>query len=145
MQVRESRTCLLWRSSAVPGQSDRDGGDRQAIVQSGQFADAAIHLLAIVHTRAKHELRMEVDIVPAQPLQVVHDLRALGIADQSDPQFRIRGVDRDVHRADPLLLDPSPVPVAQVRERHEAAVEHRVAVVVVHDVERPPHALWESA
>ena len=52
-------------------------------------------------------------------------------------------MNRDVERGDVLLLDAPPVLFGQVRQGDEAAVEHRVAVVVVHDVERAAHSLGD--
>ncbi len=50
-------------------------------------------------------------------------------------------MDRDVHRAHVLRLDAVPILFRQVRQRDKRAIEHGVPVVVIHHVQRAPHAL----
>ena len=60
------------------------------------------------------------------------------------PQFQLRGVHGHVQRAQPLLLEPLPVSLRQVGQRHEVAVQEAEPVVVVLRVERLPHAFGQA-
>lgn len=122
------------------GQTDRYASDGETAFELGKLANTSLHLLAVIHIGAEHELGVEVDPGPFESCQIFQDVATLGIADKCHPQLRIGGMYGDVHRRNPLLLDPLPILFTQVGQGDEAAVEHGIAVIVIHDVKRLPHA-----
>src|SRR6185437_4742662 len=52
---------------------------------------------------------------------------------------------RDVERAEPLLLQSSPVGLFQIGQGDEVAEEEAITVVVVFDIEGLAHAKWQTA
>ena len=93
---------------------------------------------AVVDAGDGDDLGVDLHADPAQPLQVGQDIGR--VAQDARPHGRVGGVDRDVERAQALLLDAPPVVLAQVGERDEVAEQERVAVVVILDVERAAQA-----
>ncbi len=59
------------------------------------------------------------------------------------PQVGIGGMHRDVQRCQLLLVEPLPVVLFQVGQRDEIAKKERIAVVVIFDIERGAHSMWQ--
>ena len=102
--------------------------------------ERAVEFRSVVDAGHQHELCVEIDPGSFEPAQIVKDLSGVRIPDQRHAQIRIRRVDRHVHRADFFPFDAFPVGLIEIREGHEGAVQHRIAEIVVHHVERLAHA-----
>jgi hypothetical protein len=125
----------------VPGQADRYGRDRKETREPGQILKTAVHFGAVIDTRDQNQLCVEIDPGPFQTSEILEHLRALGVPDQRHPELWVGGMDGNVHRADLFALDALPIGLIEVRQGHEVAVQHGIAEIVVHDVERLPHSL----
>jgi len=125
----------------VPGQANRHPGNRSQSLELVQIIQRPVELLAVVHTRAQHQLGMKIETICFQSCQIVEDLRSLGVPDQRDPQLRIGGMDGHMQRTDALAFDTRPVLFGEICQRDEAAVQHRIAEIIVHHIERLAHAL----
>src|SRR5512144_1535153 len=77
----------------------------------------------------------------SQPTQLLHDVGRGGIAQAGTANAQVGGVNRDVQRREELIGDALPVMIGKIGQRDEVAVQKRVTVVVVFDVQRSPHAV----
>ena len=144
MQVRERRSCLLCRSrpclvspTGTPAIEIKRG---PKVARSRRLRSSSSPSLTPGQSTS-----WAWKSIPARSSRARSSMMSapFGVADQRDAQLRVGGVHGDVQRRDALLLDPPPVLFGQVGQGDEAAVEHRVAVVVVHDVERAAHPLGD--
>ena len=103
----------------------------QRVVEHGAVVDARAHDDLAVHLDAGVEQQRE----PAQAR------RAAPVAQQPRADVGVGGVDAHVERAEPLGDDPFEVGLGEAGERREVPVEERQPVVVVLQVQAPPHAL----
>ena len=142
MQVRESRSCLLCRSrpclvrpTGTPAIESRREPKRREIAQ------AAIHSSPSLTPGQSTSWAWK--SMPARSSRSRSSMicAPFGLPTRATRSSGLVAWTETCIGRDPLLLDPAPVVLGQVGQRDEAAVEHRVAVVVVHDVERPAHAL----
>ena len=138
VRMNATRDTLLGRH----GGADRDNRDvLHRRMQRRQVADRAVERVAVVDAGAEHDLRVRLDAERAEPAQLLADIGRGLVAEQIAPQLGLRRMHRDVDRREPLLFEPLPVVLGEVRERDEVAVEEAQPVVVVFHVERLPHAL----
>ena len=123
-------------------QPDRHHADRLDVrPQRRQIADRLAEILPVVQARRDHQLRVNFDVVFGQPAQLLHDVGRGGIAQARSANAQIGGVHRDIQRREELIGDALPIVIGEIGQRDEVAVQKRVAVVVVFDVQRPPHAI----
>ena len=97
----------------------------------------------VVDSRAHDDLSVHLDPPVQQHLEPAQAGRSLGVAQHLRPQLGIRGVDGDEERAEPLGQDPLGVELGEAGQGGEVPVEERQAVVVVLEVEAPPHPLGQ--
>ena len=122
------RHCAHARQPGVPVQ---DPGQR--VLEGGTVVDA----------RAHDDLSVHLDPPVQQHLEPAQAGRSLWVAQHLRPQLGIRGVDGDEERAQPLGQDPLGVELGEAGQGGEVPVEERQAVVVVLEVEAPPHPLGQ--
>ena len=98
-------------------------------------AQSLFQLLAVVHARAQHDLRVNLDAGVHDGLEHVH--AALGVAaHHTAADVGAYGVDRHVHGAHVALDDVLNIFVGEVCERDKVALQKAQAVVVIANVER---------
>jgi len=91
-----------------------------------QFAEGPYRtrqVFAVIHPGAEHDLGVRNDAEASQPLELLDDVRRRVVRKHMTPQAQLRGMHRDVERAEPLLLEPLPVRPCQVRQSHEVTVK----------------------
>ena len=105
-------------------------------------AQGLFQLLAVVHARTQHDLRVNLDAGGHDGLEHVH--AALGVAaHHAAANVGAYGMDRHVHGAHVALDDVLNIFVGEVRERDKVALQKAQAVVVIADIERGATALGQ--
>ena len=123
-------------------QTDRHHADRLDMrPQRRQIADRLAEVRPVVEAGRDDHLRMNVDVVRGQPTQLLHDVGRGGIAQARSANAQIGGVHRDIERREELIADALPIVFREIGERDEVSVQKRVTVIIVFDVQRPPHAV----
>ena len=109
-----------------------------------QLAHGLVQRVAVVHAGAEHDLGVRLDSHRRQAAQLVADVGRAAVAQHSPAQLELGCVDRDVQRAEPLLLQALPVVFAEVGQRDEVAVQEGEPVVVVLQIERAAQAFGQA-
>ena len=128
----------------VAAQPERDrahaGEPRVAVEDPGQ---RVLERGAVVDARADDDLAVHLDAPVEEDLQPAQAGRALRVAQHVRPQLGVGGVDGHEQRAEALGEDALGVELGETGQRREVAVQERQPVVVVLEVEAPPHALGQ--
>ncbi len=96
-------------------------------------------MLTIIHSRAEHQLRVDLDTHRSQSLDVLDHFTGAGTIDHFAAQLRLGRMHRDEKRTESLLFETVPIMIFEIRERDEVAEKKRIAIVVVFDIERIAH------
>ena len=108
-----------------------------------QIAHGPVQRVAVVHAGAEHDLRVRLNSHRRQTAQLFADVGSAAVAQHSPAQLELGRVDRDVQWAEPLLLEPLPVVLAEVGQRDEVAVQEGEPIVVVLQIERAAQSFWQ--
>ena len=113
---------------------------RVAVQNAGQ---RVLERGAVVDPRADDDLAVHLNAPVEEDFQPAQAGGALRVAEHVGPQLRIGRVDGHEQRAETLGEDAFRVELGETGERGEVPVEERQPIVVVLEVEAPPHALGQ--
>ena len=128
-------------SLAKARESDGHDGERQRVRPPGhQFLHRAVKLPAIIESRAKHDLRMVLDIRRFQAIEMVCNLGRPPRVEHGGAQIGIHRMDGNEERRQVIAFDPLEILFAHIRQRDEVAIEERHAIIIILDRQALSHA-----
>ena len=104
-----------------------------------QFLHRAVKLPAIVESRAKHDLRMILDVRRLQAVEMVCNLSRPPRVEHGSAQIGIHRMDGNEERRQVIAFDPLEILFAHIRQRDEVAIEERHAIIVILDRQALSH------
>jgi hypothetical protein len=131
----------LGREAAESERDHPDGGQLGVLIEDPSHG--VLQDRPVVHARADHHLAVHLDAGVEEHPEPAQAGRPPRVAQHRRADRRVGGVDGHEQRAQALRDDPFGVELGEPGQRGEVPVEEGQAVVVVLQIQAPPHALGE--
>ena len=122
---------------------DANGYDGQGLhrgKQGGEIMQGPVQHLPVVEAGTEDNLAVKLQPVIPQGAELVHEQGGPGIAQEADPDLRIRGMDGDIQRGSLTPENTRKLGVIHIGKGDIIAHHHGKAPVIVLDIEGAAHA-----